>query len=134
MLGDIPVMTQPAWDATLLLQEEGLPSPGRQQAVSLQTGQKSKHGVCADKQKLSVGCEHTFPKAKPSWSVLRKIHRGRGRTEIKGKISKNAACKVEALASAPAQAAKAELAPTLQISAGRELAIYSLPSLGHQGG
>lgn len=55
--------------------------------------------------------------------------------EIKGKISENAACEVEALASAPAQAAKAELTPTLQISTDRELAIYTnLPSLEHQEG
>lgn len=54
--------------------------------------------------------------------------------EIKGKISKNTVCKVEALASAPAQAAKAELTPTLQISTDRELTIYNLPSLEHWGG
>lgn len=99
-----------------------LPSPGTQRSPSLQMDQKSKHNICADKQKLSVGCECTFFKAKPSWSAF-SSNGGRGRTEIKGKISKNAVCKVEALASAPAQAAKAELTPTLQISADRELAI-----------
>lgn len=54
--------------------------------------------------------------------------------EIKGKISKNTVCKVEALTSAPAQAAKAKLTPTLQISTDRELTIYNLPSLEHWGG
>lgn len=82
--------------------------------------QKSKHDICADKQKLGVGCECTFFKAKPSWSAF-SSNGGRGRIEIKGKISKNAV--VEALASAPAQAAKAELTPTPQISTDRELAV-----------
>lgn len=80
--------------------------------------QKRKHDICADKQKLSVGCECTFFKAKPSWSAFSSSG-GRGRIEIKGKISKNAVCKVEALASAPAQAAKAELTPTLSANLNR---------------
>lgn len=115
MLGDFPVMRQPAWDATLPLRTEGLylpalspgqlcPAPGhgglclwrwirRVNTLSVLTSKSSVWDVKAP-----------FSKQSPAGQCLvRKIHGGRGRMEIKGKISKNTVCKVEALASAPAE-------------------------------
>ena len=146
MLGDFPVTRQAAWDATLLLCTEGLYlpalSPGQLCPAPGHSGQRlcrwirRVNTVSVLTSKSSVWDVNTpFSKQSPAGQCLvRKIHGGRGRTEIKGKISKNTVCKVEALASAPAQAAKAELTPTLQISTDTELAIYNLPSLGHWGG
>lgn len=74
-----------------------------------------------------MGCECTFSKQSPAGQHLvreKKIHRGRGRREITGKIGKNTVCKVEALACTPALDATAELTPTLQISREGKLAIY----------
>lgn len=115
MLGDFPVMRQPAWDATLPLSTEGLYlltlSPGQlcpalgHSSLRLWRWIRRVNTLSVLTSKSSVwDVKAPFSKQNPAGQrLVRKIHGGRGRMEIKVKISKNIVCKVEALASAPAE-------------------------------